>query len=693
MYELKYLRFRFIAFFLLALTLVGCKKELKLADTKYDPNLALPVAHAALSLGDLVSDDNEHFSVDDDGMLRFYYRDDSLLTYNVKDFFELNSQIESKFIYRLGAILLYDFEPLETSATLADFLSVVDPVVSLQVQAMDATCNTMPAMVSTGSTEYGINDFQDFERIACSEGWMHVEVSNNLPVSFEHFYLKLYTVDPDGNYDMIENVVFHDMGPHETKIDSFSLEGITVYNDIRVYVNSFETLASSGAVSVNLEDGVDFRITTNSLKVVAARAKVPPQHLSTKQISTQISVDKEERITHAILKEASVEYSVSTFFDLDASFLIEFPTIEIDNQPAEFKVGIDDGSEGRLDLSGATLDLTANGAQPYNYLPINIRLEIDGSDTWVQFDTAMGIEFNYTIGDFYYQYLEGWVGQKELQIGPSELNLNFSELNNLSGSIWFTDPKFDFKIDNNIGLPLELAVEFESGTNEGSSKLLNVDPFRFPSPTTPGDVVSEIVSIDNSSSQLSDFLSILPDRLSIACLAVTNPDYASTGIVYNNYLISSGNVNLGLEFELPFQLSLRDVVFQDTVNFNINPDFLDNAIEGELSIVTNNRIPMEISLEIYMVDSVDFNVYDTFTIDILDPAPVDSAGVVTNAISMVSKIELNTNRFDQMKHANKMIFRALINTTSSQEREVIFYSDYDLEIKLGMLVDYSIELD
>ncbi|MEA3443895.1 MAG: hypothetical protein U9R19_04130 [Bacteroidota bacterium] len=688
--------YKFLPLFLLAVFLLAqCRQEIEPVDTlTYEPGLAIAIAHGHLSLNDLIPDDDPYFSVGQDGSIKFSYREDSIQGFSVDEFFEIPIQEAEELKFKLGEIALDNFGPIEAVASLDEMIEVIDPGQAAFIQSLDGTTANLPAMQSVDKKRFDFNDFDDFEYVVFSDGWLILGVKNNLPVTFSSTEMTLYTINPGGDSTVVGAFVFNNLMPGVVQIDSISLAGLTLYNDFMVILNSFESLASTNNVLINLSDYISMELNSHDIKVIAGKAKIPAQEISNQADSVDFSVDSNERLTFIKLDQASLHYNVQSFMDLDAGFSLKLPSVTVDGQTVDLSFSANNGANGVFDLSNSLFDLTSNPAQPYNYLPVIIELQINGSNTWVEFDSSSVVQLNYDIGDLSFDLVQGWIGMKHLDIGIDSINLDFDELQNISGNIYLSNPMIHLIVDNNIGLPINFDLDLMGLTNEGTATSLNANTLHFPYPLMPGnEITGEKMTLSNANSQLSDFLSVLPDQLFFGGEIITNPDSATTGVVYSNFITGDGHVKLGLEFELPMEFSIQDLQFTDTIEFSISEEVIEEAIAGHLSVVTNNGIPFETSLNLEFIDSVSQQVFDSYMIDLLEAAPVDANGVVTNTVEKISKIELDTDRFNSLQNANKIIITALINTSSSNLQEVVFYSDYTLDVNLGILINYSYDIE
>jgi hypothetical protein len=71
---------------------------------------------------------------------------------------------------------------------------------------------------------------------------------------------------------------------------------------------------------------------------------------------------------------------------------------------------------------------------------------------------------------------------------------------------------------------------------------------------------------------------------------------------------------------------------------------------------------------------------------------VDPSGKVTQTTEKISVIELTKNQVENVARCKKLVFDATVNTTNSQNQTVTFYTDYTLDIKVGMMINFNIDL-
>ena len=691
---MNYLGKSILIIIVVLISFISCKEEIKpLENYNWEPGMAFPIAHTTLTLGDLIPEDDPNFSSDESGLLHFHFREDSIIGFSVEDILTIPSQQEEEMSFTLGEISLDDFGPVVTHASLNNMLEMLDTTTAIIIQALDGTTTIVPELISIEAKEFEFNNFDAFEYVTFSSGQLILKVTNTLPIEFSSCSITFNTVAPDGTIIYIGDFIFTNFVAASVQTETIQLDGLTLYNDFAVTINSFTTVESPTPVLIELTAGLEFSVTSSNLKVIAGKAKIPIQNIASQDDTISISVDGQERLTYLAFNNASIDYYVESSLSIDANFTINLPNVTIDGQPAELNFSATDQTTGSLDLSNSLFDLTQDPEQPYNNFLMIVSFEIQSTNEWVEFDSSSTISIQYSIQDIEFELAQGWVGVQEITFDSDSVYTGFSELENILGTITFSEPDLHILVTNSIGLPIGFQIDMESYNTVGSSVDLDADMLQFPYPVVPYDIVNDYVSLNNQNSNLSEFLAVIPDYFIFGGSVKTNPDSATTGVVYNNFITNDGIVNLGLEFELPFILTIDGLLFSDTLDFSMEDVKFEDAVSGHFSIFTVNGIPLETTINLAFVDSNNFETLDTYDITLLKAATVDEDGVVISTSSQTTIIELEESKFDALAKANKVIITALFNTTNSNTQDVSFYSDYTLDVHLAALINYSIEIE
>lgn len=683
----------FLFALLASFTFSACEKDFEpsgLEELNYD--IALPIGYTTLTLGDLIPSDNENIIINGDNTIKFYFRQDSLFYFSIADLIEIPQQEPSTETFKLGEITLENFGPISTDITLEELISQIDTNTANYISSLDGTSSNLPAMTAGSPKSYDFSGFDDFEYVTFSSGGLVFSVVNDLAMDFQTMDFSIYTINGTDTIPL-GGFVITDLAAGEWKSDTIYLEGKTLYNSFAASLNNFSTYATSAPVPVNLADQILLGISSYDLKVISGKARLPQQELEGISDAIEFGVSEDERLTKIKMTSARINYQVQTNFAISFDFNLQFPTANQNGSPLSFSVNSLANPSGYFDLAGTEFDLSTLPSQPYNYLPINIDFAMDDASQWVEFDSSSAITFTYSIEDIAMDFVEGWVGNKSIDLARDTIPFEIEQLMNLSGTMEFANPEISLLLKSNIGIPVGLDLSLINNGISGNQVDLGLDLLNLPVPSAPGLYVEEKVKINNSNSNLSAFLSAIPKELFVSGSALTNPASSTANPDYTNFISSDGELNLGIEIELPFDLRIQNLVFSDTINFSLAQDQVENFESGSISILTNNGLPFDIDLKLVFFDSITSQINDTIVIDMLDPAIVNNDGVVTSPSEKHFEFSLTQQEFSNLSSSNKAIIQATINTSNGGSQFVAFYTDYALDVKLGLRVQYKPSLD
>lgn len=678
---------------IVAFLFAGCQKDYQptgISELNYD--IAVPIGHASITLGDLMPVDNSNIIVNPDSSITFYYRQDSLFYFSVADLIEIPSQPAESKEFKLGEIAIDNFGPISSDIKLSDLLSQLDTNAANFIESLDGTNSNLPGMTAGSPQSYAFSDFDDFEYVTFSSGGLVFSIVNNLKVDFTTMDMTIFTIN-NGTEIEVGSFQINNLPAGGWQSDTIYLDGVTLYNNFAVSLNSFSTAATTSPVPVNLDDQLYIGISSYDLKVIGGKAKLPQQQLEGLNEVIDFGVSEDERITTLSMLSGQINYSIQSSFAIDFNFNLQFPTATQNGSSLSYLVNTTTSPSGSFDLSGAEFDFASSGSQPYNQLPVSISFAMAEASQWVEFDSSSTITFTYGFENLQFDKVEGWVGNKAIDLAKDTIPFDIEQLANLSGVLEFENPEINLLLKTNIGIPVGLTLGLVNHSVSGATVDLGLDQLLIPYPTIPGNFVSEKIAINNSNSNLSTFLSTIPKELFIEGRAATNPNSSAMNPDYTNFITSDAELSMGIEIELPFALRMQDLRFKDTVNVNLNATSVEGFQSGLLSILTSNGLPFDIDLNLVFFDSITNLSIDTIVIDMLDPAIVDANGIVTQASEKHFELELTSQELTNLTSANKVAIDALVNTSGGGTQHVTFYTDYVLDLKLGLRVQYDVNLD
>ena len=350
-----------------------------------------------------------------------------------------------------------------------------------------------------------------------------------------------------------------------------------------------------------------------------------------------------------------------------------------------------------FDLTSYTFDLTQGGTTT-NTLDMAFDITVNGSGAIVnQTDnidvtySMTGLQFSAVFGDFKNQQMAAPADSIFISLFKTTQNVGFFGL---------TDPKVKLIVDNSFGFNSELSfIDFFSMTETGT-KIADITydpgtgqqpaPYAFPTITQPviyGSTEQTIITMNSTNSNISVLFESTPKYLKYEASAETNPG-SPTG--NNNYVLSTSELKVSTEVELPLEGYAGNWDMSDTIAFSLKVDELfssktrpENVI---LSIQSTNGFPFDVTLGLKLMDA-NYNIIHTLTgsSDAIESGTLDGNGKIIASITTVTEITCDRTCIEQMNNTSFLLISAIANTKGASTQQVIkIYDDYKFGLKIGL---------
>ena len=133
------------------------------------------------------------------------------------------------------------------------------------------------------------------------------------------------------------------------------------------------------------------------------------------------------------------------------------------------------------------------------------------------------------------------------------------------------------------------------------------------------------------------------------------------------------------------------------MSFDLGGNSLDNVNYLTLRNYINNGFPFDIGMNIDFVDSV-YTVKQTLNpgatySDVIPSANIGANGKVTSSNQKTTDFTLNKAQLDNLKNVKYIILRAKGNTTNNGVPDIKIYSDYKLDVKMGIKGEFNFSIN
>lgn len=243
------------------------------------------------------------------------------------------------------------------------------------------------------------------------------------------------------------------------------------------------------------------------------------------------------------------------------------------------------GQEIELSLANKIFDLENNKiGLEFNVWLKEGRLTVTTFDVWVQFS------------DYDFSEVQGKIVKAGgIDIDKDSFKIDIDILNDIDGSIRFTDPRLKLVLNNKgLGVPFGVNMTFEGKDKNGLKDTLFLNqPLVFAGNSSATETKDIFQQVDKSNSNIVDFLSLLPRGDIFYSGKVTlNPDGEKDNVIYRD-----ASLDMDLNISVPVALT-GNLSYSDTVSdIDIEQKFADKIVEGAILLhVQENALTLDLSV-------------------------------------------------------------------------------------------------
>lgn len=352
-------------------------------------------------------------------------------------------------------------------------------------------------------------------------------------------------------------------------------------------------------------------------------------------------------------------------------------------------------SNATYNLAGYNFDMT-NSGNSFNEFVVNFEVTLSGSGSPIL--STEQITLTQTLSNMKFDKIFGDIGQ--MSLSPDVDSVDISIFKNVLGAGSFTlaDPKIKFFISNSYGVPIAASLsQFDGYTPGGGSFAItgspNPLPILSPNFSQIGQVLTDSFTLENSTpSNIATVINNTPKYLIYKINSLTNPLGGST---HTNFVIDTSRFKADMEVELPLWGTATNFVLLDTVPFKISETLPDEVESVLIRTFNSNGFPFDVDMQVYFVDSL-YAKLDSLVIPnqlILKSGTVNTTtGKVVSSSSTTYDGVLTKSRLLSLKTSKYLLVKAIANTANGGTTNVKIYSNYKLDVKLGLQVQVKAKI-
>ncbi len=385
-------------------------------------------------------------------------------------------------------------------------------------------------------------------------------------------------------------------------------------------------------------------------------------------------------IRSAVFKDAHISFDINNPTNETLNITLNIPEISKAGTSFSETYILNSGQNfqsPQIDLSEMNLDSDRSLTISYQASTAS-NPSVNISDLTINFDRLQ------------FSYLEGIFEDAILPTTEDLIDISFFD-SWVSGGLNLSDPKLVFDIENSIGIPAELKLNYanittiDNQTFQLESDLLNDGvTFDYPSLSQIGESKATSVEINSDNSNVVDLFDKKPSGIEYDLdLTISSGPSQELG-----FYTDESNITVNAVVELPLYLRANDLILQDTVDFEeITYDNIEGT--GELKISLINAFPIGVGVNL---DFLNEQGEKLFTL--VDPsewvsvaANTDQALTVADLEPEISSIPISEENIAQLPIASKVLVKVLITTKEGFDDEYVWvYDHHGIDIKLGAVL-------
>jgi len=415
------------------------------------------------------------------------------------------------------------------------------------------------------------------------------------------------------------------------------------------------------------------------------------------------------RITEIIVESGLCEISVKSIIPRNVIFNYSVPKasfngqiIELTNQLLTAFAGDTVMLYRAYDLAWNYFDFTSDDGNSFNRLRLLIEAKIAPNDqAFTPVANQVLIKLENTFSAVKPYFARGYFGNRVFD-NQSSVN-EISELKNIEGILKLDQVNLNLTIENGVGADIRFKINELKGFNSRNNQTItlqnsligqNVNIGRAlnqPNGTAglPFTSVTQNFILNNSNSNITNFFENLPDELSVSIDAKVNPlGNVSNG---NDFIYSQSNVNMLFDLDIPLKFSASELSFSDTLDFNFNnTDQIDRIKSAKLILIANNRFPLELSPEIYLLDENNQLLETIYSEQKINAATVNMNLETEQAQKSVVIFDIPEAKRAALNETKKIRVKLKINS-KPDDTLVPFYSHYYVDLQIAADFSYFIQ--
>ncbi|MBA2407918.1 MAG: hypothetical protein H0V65_08005, partial [Chitinophagales bacterium] len=566
-------------------------------------------------------------------------------------------------------------------------------IAGILIIAANGSTATIPEInITTGDNDINATEF--FQSADLESGFIDLTLKNELPIVISNM---VFQVRNKIDQQILTQDTFVNLMPQQTQVKTINLSGKHVEGTLTAQI--LDLNSPGGNVLIDTSNSLIITMTAHDLVVNTATAVFPAQNIIEQDQQNKYNLSGGAELNELRIKSGTLLMNLKSTIQQQSHLEFSLPSatdmfgnsISVSEDIPAAPVGGTSDLNKTFDLAGYSFNLTGLSGTEHNTYFTHLVASIDSTGALVTISKEDSVIINYTLQDIVPEYVQGYLGQQIINIGPSQTPFEGFK-NIVSGSLGLEQADVSLSIVNAIGVSGRINIYDLTSVNtltENSVPLtwnLLSTPLDIP-PATDNPFLPSftIFDINNSNSNFTTLVENLPDQLQYSLDIFINPSGNVSN--YMDFAYDTSAISVNLNLSVPLSFIANDLVLQDTFDFSLgSPEEGDPIIkEGTFNLIADNGFPFTTSSQLYFYDD-QMNFLDSlFTSpNTIAAAILNDACLVAEKTTTVLTMNIDENKMNRLRNSKKVIIRSSFNTssTSACSSYLKIYNYYLLGIKL-----------
>ncbi|MFK8100915.1 MAG: hypothetical protein AB8G15_00255 [Saprospiraceae bacterium] len=383
------------------------------------------------------------------------------------------------------------------------------------------------------------------------------------------------------------------------------------------------------------------------------------------------------------LKEGNFTYRFESAFTEDLMVTITLPNLKKDSKELTIEIPVSYTGTQSIQQAG-TIDLSA---YIFDFYDDEFVVKYDA----VRISTGERIYLeavNFGFTDLEYDYIIGTFPEQALNLPKDEIKIDLFT-NAAGGSIYFEEPSVSMIFENSFGLPVSLTAQTldvmtqNSGIMRLHSVLDDGLNFEYPTLNEMGTVKTTNLVLNQNNSNLAEVIANNPQALNYEFLATLN----AAGNTTKGFIEATSSIKVNVDVALPLWVRANGHFITEK-NIDFDASILENVEQATFKLIASNGLPVDAGIQVYFEDDngvVQDSLLQPYQ-NFLVAAKTNNEGRVTGDTESTVFIDLTASQLQNFQTATKIRLSARVTTDNITGNAVKFYSDYGVDLQLGVKV-------